>query len=554
MPPSGANTLDTPPKVAIQQLVSNVAKLSDNKLTSGVDSASASYTVPPFTSTRNMPPPASSPPQAPQSDLSNPPHRGQLPKSSSYGPLRDQPSRQMGRSSNNMSISSVLGSDTTTGPTAPAWSPQSKHTTHSSGYRPPVSPYRGSLTTSNEDHKTTEYWAPQYGPMFPVAQHAVSVQNGPLASPNRSKLGLSNILLAPYSVSPTTSPLPPRPYSQPVRLDAREAEGKTNIGAGEFQRRDIKDYHSGRHTISDEHQRGRSSDRRSRDRAVSDLSPRNAPGSFQIQASSAYGPDEYAQVSEHSRAQWHRPDTIDMRDPDRPIASREGPQLPQEVFYGPHLPTGLLQQEENLRITNGQALYGPPPAARAQAYTGMPPFAVQESSPSKMPFLEQHLRRSLDDSQAPGRPLFGFPYDSTRRLERASPLPQAVQGASSQPVGSRRDPSIKSEFTRVFSGLGSGVGSTPIPTAPTESPTPARHVAGIVNGVEDQAQDLRRHNESARGFATKPRAERRVKRTYDIDGKADSDTESRKRKTVAHHHHHHHHGLNGPRPQYVFYS
>jgi hypothetical protein len=50
-----------------------------------------------------------------------------------------------------------------------------------------------------------------------------------------------------------------------------------------------------------------------------------------------------------------------------------------------------------------------------------------------------------------------FPYlgpDANRRTGRASPLPQAVQGVSSQPVGPGGNPGIKSEFGRMFSGLG----------------------------------------------------------------------------------------------------
>lgn len=49
---------------------------------------------------------------------------------------------------------------------------------------------------------------------------------------------------------------------------------------------------------------------------------------------------------------------------------------------------------------------------------------------------------------------------------RASPLPQAVQGAQAQSRGPTNEPGIKNEFARMFSGIGSGVGSavsTPVP-------------------------------------------------------------------------------------------
>jgi len=43
------------------------------------------------------------------------------------------------------------------------------------------------------------------------------------------------------------------------------------------------------------------------------------------------------------------------------------------------------------------------------------------------------------------------------RKGRISPLPQAVQGAQREPPSG--EPGIKSEFGRMFSGIGSGVGS-----------------------------------------------------------------------------------------------
>jgi hypothetical protein len=53
----------------------------------------------------------------------------------------------------------------------------------------------------------------------------------------------------------------------------------------------------------------------------------------------------------------------------------------------------------------------------------------------------------------------GFGLEASRRTGRASPLPQAVQGAQAQPLSIGKDPGIKSEFGRMFSGLGSGLGS-----------------------------------------------------------------------------------------------
>ncbi len=45
------------------------------------------------------------------------------------------------------------------------------------------------------------------------------------------------------------------------------------------------------------------------------------------------------------------------------------------------------------------------------------------------------------------------------RRGRISPLPQPVQGAQGQSNGQSGEPSIKNEFGRMFSGIGSGVGA-----------------------------------------------------------------------------------------------
>lgn len=63
--------------------------------------------------------------------------------------------------------------------------------------------------------------------------------------------------------------------------------------------------------------------------------------------------------------------------------------------------------------------------------------------------------------QQPHQPrgLLNVGADTIKRGGRISPLPQAVQGAQSQMSGPAGEPGIKSEFGRMFSGIGSGVGS-----------------------------------------------------------------------------------------------
>ncbi|KAL9611735.1 MAG: hypothetical protein Q9167_003621, partial [Letrouitia subvulpina] len=76
---------------------------------------------------------------------------------------------------------------------------------------------------------------------------------------------------------------------------------------------------------------------------------------------------------------------------------------------------------------------------------------------------------------------------------RVSPFPQAVQGAQGRNSGPASDPGIKNEFARMFSGIGSGVGSsgpmgsgssTPFPGSPKANQEPERRTPMAVNRGE----------------------------------------------------------------------
>lgn len=94
---------------------------------------------------------------------------------------------------------------------------------------------------------------------------------------------------------------------------------------------------------------------------------------------------------------------------------------------------------------------------------------------------EGHQPKSSEESQYQQqhhRGLLNVAADNMKRGGRISPLPQAVQGAQSQMSGPAGEPGIKSEFGRMFSGIGSGAGSamamagivgsgTPTPSGPS---------------------------------------------------------------------------------------
>lgn len=131
------------------------------------------------------------------------------------------------------------------------------------------------------------------------------------------------------------------------------------------------------------------------------------------------------------------------------------------------------------------------------------------------------------------------------RKGRISPLPQAVQGAQPQIPGPPGEAGIKSEFGRMFSGIGSGVSGLGV-----SSPVPSGAQLPFQSGVrgpgrddlEPVPQDL---NNEAKANSNSARTKRR-KAAKDDDAKGDEESNGRstpvgrvkRLKTHAHHHHH----------------
>lgn len=195
----------------------------------------------------------------------------------------------------------------------------------------------------------------------------------------------------------------------------------------------------------------------------------------------------------------------------------------------------------------------------------------QGPPPHRNPADEQPPRPSVAYSAGPG----GLMYDSPRnrapapegltptaqrdqprslltvqeinRKGRLSPLPQAVQGAQSQMQGPAGEPGIKSEFGRMFSGIGSGVGSLSSPVAggaqlPFTASGLARKDDSDGTPVEDRT-DANGNKMVREGSKNKRRSKIKdedIMRAVEDGRQTPVGGRGKRPKTNAHGHHHHH--------------
>ena len=173
----------------------------------------------------------------------------------------------------------------------------------------------------------------------------------------------------------------------------------------------------------------------------------------------------------------------------------------------------------------------------------------QAYGPTSHPQTRESPPRRQNEEAPPmqqSRSLLG-PGEMNRK-GRASPLPQAVQGAQIQQAGPAGEPHIKNEFGRMFSGIGSGVGgmgvSSPVsanaPGVPFSNPNQARRENLESLGRQDSPTEMgpKIPREASRGG--------RRKKLIDEDREDESSTgrvtpSGRGKRPKLHHHHSHHH-------------
>jgi hypothetical protein len=342
--------------------------------------------------------------------------------------------------------------------------------------------------------------------------------------------------------------VPPRPNSQPMGpLASAEQEGRSMYNALGGRRSAFGPPEERRRTLGESHQTrpnaaellagfGQVASERERPVTVHPVTQSifSPPREHRTIAGPAEAPHGHWQQSGPSEAA--RESTQDAR-PEEPS--------PLHRAYGPYpSPTlgahryGAQSHEEMLRRSVDQLGH------RVVEQYHAPPT----SDPSS---LERHrtepLARSLSSN---GRSLYdqpprmgeamqhskshiGFGLEASRRTGRASPLPQAVQGAQAQPLSIGKDPGIKSEFGRMFSGLGSGLGST---TPSRGSPLP-HNGQGSFSHELDTGDMMRRVN-SQQG--RKPKRVKDEDGIFDVDSVDGRGTPSGVRGAKRNKHHHHH--------------
>ncbi|PHH69287.1 hypothetical protein CDD80_6862 [Ophiocordyceps camponoti-rufipedis] len=232
--------------------------------------------------------------------------------------------------------------------------------------------------------------------------------------------------------------------------------------------------------------------------------------------------------------------------PPPPPPPHHGPPYPHERFP-PHGPP---------------ASGGPPP----------PPFEQHDRSHLHVQHQPPHPLHRPNEAPAPmayGPPPFGSPRNrgaeelsgsghqrnllavqEMARKGRVSPLPQAVQGAQPQHPGPGAEPGIKSEFGRMFSGIGSGVGAIGVQGQQQQQQQPQQAIVAALTYANvapgGHAASIKREDADAQapvdsGGGTKAKGRRRKLKddeTRDDDGPDRPASGGRASKRPRAHHHH----------------
>jgi hypothetical protein len=158
----------------------------------------------------------------------------------------------------------------------------------------------------------------------------------------------------------------------------------------------------------------------------------------------------------------------------RYLGPNQSPSLaPEAPRSHPHASDLFRRGPDGVNTPEPHLLFSRPPLEvdrrRERSAGGEPRTSLHDGS----------SRRASGEEMQRSRSFLGMGSESYRR-GRASPLPQAVKGAQAQPAGpGGGDPGVKSEFGRIFQGLGSGLGGAGSLTPSRQSPAPQMMRDGV---------------------------------------------------------------------------
>ena len=229
------------------------------------------------------------------------------------------------------------------------------------------------------------------------------------------------------------------------------------------------------------------------DRAASSAAQRTSPKYINRQSFTPRPGVTTEPTSNRIRSEIENVDHIYNRNP------RETP----NTVHSPFSPDSLRREREERMLSSV-----PQPPSMSQSGSVLNRFADRQDERQSL-----HLHRApqalgsyttrpmstngVDQVNKPGEDILQPQRNSLSLLiengkrGRASPLPQAVQGAQGRISGPASDPGIKNEFGRMFSGIGSGVGSsgpigsgasTPFSSSPKVSHEPERRTPFTARG------------------------------------------------------------------------
>ena len=472
-----------------------------------------------------------------------------------------------------MSISSLIGGGDTGAPTQIAQSqpspPTNAPSSNSHSMQPP-SPRRGLLSGPRTDFPPfRRQLSPNrslYGGNTSRASdtHSFSAGSPPRSYSNQGSPDLGRQSLPPstQSYNPMGFPgqrlyapndairqpsgsVPPRPNSQPTgpHLDQERKTsydpfgGRRNVyGPPEERRRTLGESHHTRPSAAE--------------LLGTNTQERDRPVTVHPVSQSLFSPPRehhgIAGPSEPPRSLWRHSapsdtlrDAIDSRRDDAPALHRPYGQYPSPSPSAPRY--GGSSAEDVLRGRNVEHLsnrvveqYHAPPTSDPNSMERHRTEPLARSLSSSARSLYDQPPR-MGEAMQLSKSHIGFGLDASRRTGRASPLPQAVQGAQAQPMMSGKDPGIKSEFGRMFSGLGSGLGSS---TPSRGSPMPQNGHGSFSHDPE--GGDMMRLQRVSSQQGRKPKRVKDEDNVFDVDNVDGRGTPSGARGSKRNKHHHHH--------------